>query len=91
MSKCYSSSHSFDSIYLALICIYSGHSLSGQSQQSPPSLIWPAIYTATTVNAFTLPSHHFSIVGTMLADGVDLFMLLEKDYYSNQFATDSVW
>ncbi len=37
--------------------MYSGPSLSGHSQQRPPSLMWPQTFGATTMNAFTSPSH----------------------------------
>ncbi len=31
----------------------SGYSLSGHSQQRPPSLVWPQISAAATIDAFT--------------------------------------
>ncbi len=40
---------------------YSGPSVSGHSQQRPPSLMWPQIFAAATIimimNAFNSPSH----------------------------------
>ncbi len=39
---------------------YSGHSLSGHSQERPPSLMWPTIFAATFMNAFVSPSHQRS-------------------------------
>ncbi len=35
---------------------YSGRSVSGHSQQRPPSLIRPQLFAATTINVFTYPS-----------------------------------
>ena len=41
-----------------VICnMYSGPSLSGHSQQRPPSLMWPQIIAVPTINVFTSPSH----------------------------------
>ncbi len=37
--------------------LYSGPSLSGHSQQRPPSLMWPHIVGTATMNAFTFPSY----------------------------------
>ncbi len=36
--------------------VYSGPSLSGHSQERPPTLMWPEIFGPTTINAFTFPS-----------------------------------
>ncbi len=36
---------------------YSCHSLSGHSQQRPPSQMWPDNFGPTTMNVFTAPSH----------------------------------
>ena len=35
--------------------MYSGPSLSGHSQQRPPSLIWLQMFGAATMNAFSSP------------------------------------
>ncbi len=46
-------------IPLKLKSIYSSPSLSmlsGHSQERPPSLMWPEIFVATTMNAFSSPS-----------------------------------
>ncbi len=37
--------------------LYSGPSLSGHSQQTPPSLVRPQIFAAATINVFTSPSY----------------------------------
>ncbi len=39
---------------------YSSPSISGHSQGRPPSLMWPEIFVATTMNAFTSPSRQRS-------------------------------
>ncbi len=36
--------------------VYSSPSLSGHSQQKPPSLMWPKMFVTDTINAFTSPS-----------------------------------
>ncbi len=60
--------------------IYSGPFLSGHSQEKPPSLMWPEIFVAPTMNAFILPltNGHLSNVATnFLANRV---ALLQRDY-----------
>ncbi len=37
--------------------MYSIHSLSDYSQERLPSLMWPEIFAATTINAFTSLPH----------------------------------
>ncbi len=40
-----------------VLYMYSGPSLSGHTQQRPPSLMRPQIVAAPTINVFTSPSH----------------------------------
>ncbi len=43
--------------WIAILSQYSGPSLSGHTQQRPPSLMWPQIFGTATMNAFTSPFH----------------------------------
>ena len=44
-------------VHVYNVPIYSGPSLSGHSQQRPPSLLRPQFFATTTINVFTSPSH----------------------------------
>ncbi len=63
VSNCLFSSSCNHNVYICMalpyIYSYSGPSLSGHSQRRPPSLMWPTFFlaTATTMDAFSSPSH----------------------------------
>ena len=70
---------------------YSSPSLSGRSQQRPLSLMWPQIFGAAIMNAFTSPSHRRPplLCGhNFLANRV---ALLQRDYCILLYLSPGLW